>query len=47
MYQAAGPGAGGPGGPGPADGAAPPGEAPPGAGGKKKDVIDAEFEESP
>ena len=47
MYQSAGAG-GGPGGsagPGSVDGV-PPGE-PPAAGGKKKDVIDAEFEESP
>ena len=51
MYQgAAGPGgAGGPGGPGAGPDETPPGDAPPpGAGGaKKKDVIDAEFEESP
>jgi molecular chaperone DnaK len=44
MYQAAGSPTGGP---GPTDGA-PPADAPPGgAGPKKKDVIDAEFEESP
>ena len=47
MYQAAGAGAGN-GGPTPGDGAPPPDAPPPGASnGKKKDVIDAEFEESP
>ena len=51
MYQgAAGPGgAGGPGGPGAGPDETPPGDAPPpgACGAKKKDVIDAEFEESP